>query len=153
MPSGRKLRKDVITKLPTRTLRRALGIPTMVHTPTPWIREGQKIWVRMGKADRTYHGFDTPRMAGEYVRKILLEKQQTITKPAWVEYKPSANAISVIPGIEMGEFSGKDNYIRVFWGNIKRQPSRTATYEDADIEAGAAFIDIEQSAFQFGLGV
>jgi hypothetical protein len=146
MPSGRKLRKDVIVKLPTRTLRRALGIPTMVHAPTTWIREGQRIWLRMGKAERTYRSFETPRQAGEYVRKILLEKGVTLTKPTWVQQnKP--------PGFEIGEFSGKDNYIRIFWGNVKKQPVVTTTHEDAGIEAGAAFIDIEISAFQFGLGV
>jgi hypothetical protein len=116
------------------------------HKPEPFFRGNQVLWMEMGKERQS---FLSARLAGEHLRRVLLEKRQSITKPVWIDF-----TYGNIPGVEVNGFQGKDHYIQLYWGDKGGGPVPGGTYGakgHAQQIAGAFLTDIDRTAFEFGL--
>lgn len=138
MPTRKKVRPDIVSRLSVHQLRR------MVHTtprpPEPWIHETHRVCVRVGKSD-ILHTFNTPRLAGEYVRQILQERGDPLVKPDWTGL-----------GCHIGEKYRGNNLIQVYWcTKEEKEPIAEGTVRGE--AAGPNLTDIERKVFEFGFGV
>lgn len=136
MPT-RKVRPDITARLSVHQLRRI--IRTEKKPPEPWIHEPHQVCVRVGKKD-TLHTFATPLLAGQYVRKILQERGDTLVKPEWTGL-----------GCIIGKYKGS-NLVQVYWcTKDDSEPIAEGTIRGE--AAGPNLTDIEQKVFSFAFGV